>query len=370
MRIKKLILPLLFIPFLFASCIKDEAPNPEADILVFTFPKDYLRTKEVEIYNDFVVTYPRANVNLREAPFRIEVSEGAIWKRVEHTEESEILFYISVTSESGEYSKVYPIRQVENLPDLFTFDNWETPSKSYQYENPKEGSLQWYSSNNGAAIAWNSPGKTANEYLIRRYKYGDNTAVELRTMVGPGAIAGGINFIPCLSGSLYMGGFNALTGLTDPLRSTLFGVPYSNGRPVKLSGEYIFKEGTADYINSDGTTDKNKKDICAIYAILYKTDDDVQFLYGDNIATSPNLIARAEINPGDFVQQAEFIPFEIEFDYASYRTPFSWDELLNDEYKLAIVCASSNRGQHYEGCPGNTLIVDNLKVHYLLSDSE
>lgn len=368
MKRKRLNLLLLFVPFFLYSCIKDEALNPEADILSLTFPENSLRTKEVEIYNDYVITYPLEGVNLRDSAFSIEVTEGATWEKVPHAGNDEVLFVISVTSESKEYTKLYSIVQVDNFPYEFLFENWVTPSTVYLYETPKEGSLQWYSSNNGAAIAWNSPAKPAEDYLIRKITIGTGTAAELRTMVGPGSIAGGITYIPCLAGSLYLGGFNALTGLVNPLRSTSFGVPYDNGKPLKFSGEYIFKRGTEDYINSDGSTDKTKDDICSIYAVIFKTDKDVQFLYGDNIAVSPNVIARAEIKQADIVEGDEFVPFEVEFDYDSYTVPFSWDELRNDEYKITLVCTSSSRGQHYEGRPGNTLIVDNLRVHYTLTE--
>jgi|GEM_PF-1199516 hypothetical protein len=369
MKLTKLSLLILSALFLFHSCIQDEALNPEADIIALVFPDNSLRDKEPTINNDNVIVYPRENVNLRDSTFSIEVSDGATWEKIGHNGDDEVLFYISVTSESGEYNKLYPIVQVEDFPYQFTFEDWDTPSKVYKYENPREGSLLWYSSNNGAAIAWNSPSKPADEYLIRRADRGNNnTAVELRTMIGPGKIAGGIQYIPCLAGSLYLGGFNALTGLLNPLRSTTFGVPYSNGKPLSFSGEYSFKRGTEDYINSDGTTDNSKDDMCSIYAVIFKTDKEVQFLYGDNIADSPNVIARAQLNPADIVEGSELISFEVNFDYDSYTMPFHWNELLNDEYKITIVCTSSSRGQHYEGRPGNTLIVDNLRIHYDLNE--
>lgn len=356
---------IIAVAYLFQSCIKEEALNPEADILALIYPENSLRTKEVEIYNDYVVVYPQKGVDLRDSIFEIEVSEGAVWEKIDPSQYGEVLYYIKVTSESGEYMKQYTIMEVSGFPDAFDFETWVKPSNYFSYETPKEGSLLWYSSNNGAAIAWNSKTKPANEYLIRKISLNQGTAVELRTMVGPGSIAGGINFIPCLAGSLYLGGFNALTGLTNPLRSTSFGVPFDNGRPVLFRGEYLFREGTEDYINPDGSTDPSKRDICTLYAVLFKTDEDVQFLYGDNVSDSPNIIARAELKSSDIVVGGStLIPFEVRFDYDSYGTPFRWDELENNEYKLAIVFSSSSRGQHYEGRPGNTLIVDKVSIDY------
>jgi hypothetical protein len=348
-----------------ASCIRDEAPNPEADILVFAFPDNSLRTREVEIYNDYIVAYPKLNVNLRDSAItRMELSQGATSRRLANAVVNDTLFYIEVTSESREYVKTYAVVQVENFPERFEFANWVRPNAGFLYENPRESSLLWYSSNNGTAIAWSSPTRPAGEYPVRKTVINGNAAAEMRTVAGPGKIAGGIVFIPCLSGSLYLGGFNPFTGLTDPLKSTFFGVPFNSGRPSGVTGDYIYREGTESYINPDGSLDGAKKDSCSMYAVLFRTDDRVQFLYGDNVDRSPNIIARAEMKPGEIRPVNEFTRFEMTFDYDSYSVPFAWDELENNEYKITIVFASSSKGQYYEGRPGNTLIVDNVSLHY------
>jgi hypothetical protein len=351
---------------LLASCIREEAPNPEADILSLIFPENSLRTGGVEIYNDYVVTYPGTEVNLRDSAIvRLDVSPGATWERIPNPQTNDTLFYIEVTSESRQYAKRYAVTQVEGFPETFGFETWVRPATHFLYENPKEGPLQWYSSNNGAAIAWSSPGKPAEEYPVRKTRFNGSAAMELRTMIGPGNIAGGLVFIPCMAGSAYLGGFNALTGLTNPLRSTFFGVPFDGGKPALLTGHYLFKEGTENYILPDGSRDGTKHDRCDIYAILFKAGEgQEQFLYGDNIGDSPQIIARAQIREEDIVA-GQPVFFELPFHYTG-PTPFSWEELKNQRYKLTIVCASSSRGQFYEGRPGNTLIVDDLSLYYEL----
>ncbi|MDR2679907.1 MAG: PCMD domain-containing protein, partial [Tannerella sp.] len=345
------------------SCIQDEAPNPEADILSFVFPENSLRTRNVEIYNDYVVAYPKSHVNLRDSAIeRIELSPGATYQRVANPVANDTLFYIDVTSESKQYTKRYAIMQVGNFPEHFGFETWVRPTTGFLYENPREGDLQWYSSNNGVAIAWNSPGKPAQDYPVRKGALSGSAAVELRTMEGPGNIAGAM-YIPCMAGSVFLGGFNALTGLTNPLRSTLFGVPFNSGKPLKLTGYYLYTEGADDYILPDGSRDRMRKDRCDIYAVLFKTDEQVQFLYGDNIGSSPQIIARAKIRDED-IRTNEVTYFELDFDYGSFPMPFSWEELKNNVYKITIVCTSSSRGQFYEGRPGNTLAVDNLNLSY------
>ncbi|MDH8702090.1 hypothetical protein M2138_001444 [Dysgonomonadaceae bacterium PH5-43] len=360
------ILPLLLLSISFlSSCIKDEALNHEADIISLSFPENSLRDNP-QYYTDYIIVYPKEDVNLRELPVEVEVTQGASYIRKENpTLDSDSLFFIKVTSESKEYSKTYPIIQ-SFLSVAFDFETWIKPNKNYQYENPIEGSLRWYSSNNGTAIAWRSPSKKAEDYPVRKYTRADGkgSAVELRTIVGPGKIAGGIQNIPCLAGSVYLGGFNALTGLTNPLRSTSFGVPFNEGKPTKLTGYFKYNVGSEDYINKDGTRDKDKSDQCSIYSVIFKTDSKNEFLYGDNIATSPNIIARAEVNTDNITSMDNLTYFEVDFDYNSYSTPFDWNELKNNQYKMSIVFSSSYRGQHYEGRPGSTLIVDDIKLIY------
>jgi hypothetical protein len=347
-----------------ASCIRDEAPNPEADLLSLVFPANSLRTEEVEIYNDYAVAYPKAGVSLRDSAIvRLDVSPGATWERIPGPQANDTLFYVDVTSESRQYLKRYAVMQVAHFPETFGFETWVRPGANFLYENPKEGPLQWYSSNNGAAIAWSRPDRPADEYPVRRATLNGSAAMELRTVVGPGSIAGGAVVIPCMAGSAYLGGFNALTGLTNPLRSTSFGVPFDSGKPARFTGYYLFQEGTEDYILPDGSRDRTRHDRCDIYALLFRAGEgEEQFLYGDNIGDSPQIIARAGIGETEIVTGRPAF-FDLSFDYA-FPTPFSWDELKNQRYKLTIVCASSHRGQFYEGRPGNSLTVDNLSLYY------
>ena len=362
---KKFYLFFSILPVLFTSCIQEAPLNPEADILTFYFPDGSQRIKNVEIYNSYIVAYPKKDVSLQDSVFNLTVTPNATWERINKYPVNDTLFYIKVTSEDGVHSKLYSVIRVEDFPEIFDFENWVKFSSGYLYENPKQSTYQWYSSNNGTAIVWLTPDKPADEYLVRKtdIRVSGNRAAELRTMAGPGKIINGTN-IPCLAGSLYLGGFDVLTGLTDPLKSTKFGVPFNSGKPVKLTGRYIWQEGTEDFINTDGTRSPGRRDTCAIYAVIYKMDDEVQYLYGDNIATSPNIIARAEVKPSELIQGNTFVPFEVYFDYASYTTPFIPEELENNEYKITIVFSSSNRGDYYEGRPGSRLVIDDVKLHY------
>ncbi len=363
---KKYLFFILILPVILTACIQDTPLNPEADILTFSLPEEYLKVKVTpdDIKNDYIIVYPKKSASFESGKVSLTVTPGATWQYVEKIPVNDTLFYIDVTSESKQYVKRYSIIS-SDLPQNFNFETWVTFSKDYQYENPKEGSLVWFSSNNGTAIAWNKKDKPAGEYPVRSTltSVTGNTAVELCTMEGPGQI-GSVRFIPCLAGSLYLGDFNTLMGLVDPLKSTQFGIPFDSGKPTKLTGNYMYQEGASDYINSDGSTTAGKQDTCAIYSTIFKTSSSVQYLYGDNVSTSPNVIARAEVKPADLKRGTTWVYFEVNFDYDSYSTPFSAEELLKNEYKITIVFSSSKRGAYYEGRPGSRLLIDDVRLHY------
>lgn len=358
---------------LFNACITDAPLNSEADILAFSFPDNAI-ISEAEISNNYIVNHPliiitstdTVTAQLESMPFDIKVTPGASWERIDRTQVNDTLFAIKVTSENKRYNKIYSILQMRNFTSSYSFENWTVPSLRFQFENPKEGDTQWYSSNNGVAIAWSSASKAADEYPVRKTTESTdgNYGAEIRTMVGPGSVGGGVNFIPCISGSLYLGGFNVISGISKPLQSTLFGIPFNAGKPSRLTGYYKYREGTDEYINGDGTTDPAKKDYCDIYAVLFKVDSNVKYLYGDNIDTSDRIIAKARLPRESIVQGDEFIRFNLPFDYDSYAVPFIEEELRNNEYKITMVFTSSSRGAFYEGRPGSRLVIDDIKLIY------
>ncbi|MDR1122134.1 MAG: PCMD domain-containing protein [Dysgonamonadaceae bacterium] len=369
----RIYLSLILAPFLMASCIKDTPLNPEADILSFTYPKQYMRTESPEIYNRHVVVYPNAGVDLTTLQYSISVTPGATYEEIRNQEVSDTLFFIQVRSENKENTKPYAIIQVpDTFPDIFRFENWVKYAEAFMYENPKDGSYQWFSSNNGAAFAIGSQ-KPASEYPVTKavgLGHDGSTAVKLSTLVGPGTIEATGTTIPCLSGSVFLGGFNLLTALRDPLSSIKFGVPFRKGKPLRLKGYYKYTEGSSPFIVDKNTSDANRRDSCDIYAVLFRTGDpgDDQVLDGNTVGTSLQRIARAGLSveqrwntPGNGLVSFD-IPF-VYFNETDSRYPaFSEADLQDNKYKITIVCASSYKGDYYQGRPGSTLLVDDIQV--------
>ena len=98
--------------------------------------------------------------------------------------------------------------------------------------------------------------------------------------------------MPIAAGNLFIGTFDGSSAMADPLGATHFGLPLGQ-KPVRFLGHYRYISGG----NVTGKDGKEiipvRRDIGQIYAILYETDDNVQYLDGSNITTSPNIVARA-----------------------------------------------------------------------------
>lgn len=364
-----------FIPVIWVSCIQEAPLNPEADILTFTFPSEYLRLEKSDVYNNYILTYPKQGVDLTHIQASITLTPGATMERIEKAIPNDTIYYIKVTSEDKLHSKLYAITQLLPFPDAFTFDDWVKYSNDYLYKNPRDKGFQWFSSNNGAATAFANKNRPADDFPVRQIegRNGAGNAAKMVTMEGPGSIAGGIKYIPCLAGSLYLGGFSLMNALFDPLSSTLFGVPFDNGKPEKLTGYYKYIEGEGPYISvgAKNTSKKepDRKDYCAIYAVFFEIDSRVSFLDGNTIASSPNIVAKAQISEEERAPTpgTDYHFFEADF---IYRKAFDWDKLRDNKYKMTIVFSSASKGDYYEGRIGNTLIVDDVKIICRQQNSE
>ncbi|GHU69940.1 hypothetical protein FACS189413_09590 [Bacteroidia bacterium] len=351
---------------MWVSCIQDASLNPEADILTFTCPQEQLRAMP-EIYNDHIVVYPNAGVDVNKLVYTLTLTPGAEFVKIPKETVNDTVFYIKVTAEDKQHSKTYSIIQVgDTFPSVFTFEQWIQYSTGFLYENPKDNGFQWFSSNNGAATVFNNRNLPADKYPVRRVagREGTGYAVAMVTSEGPGDILG-VKYIPCLAGSTYLGGFNLLNGLSDPLSSILFGVPFNTGKPEKFTGYYKYMEGAGPYISvkskNESLIEPDRKDSCAIYAVLFEPDTNHPFLDGNTIDSSPNIVAKAQISKAEQMPTSgmDFHYFEAGF---IYRKTFDRSKLSNNQYKLTIVFSSAVNGDYYQGRIGNTLIVDDVTI--------
>lgn len=386
---KKTALTLLLAATLPTACIKDEAPNAEADILSITLPQGVV----VESTPDYYRPYDNER---RAYPLSIEVAfgtdlsalaptfkltPGATLKVIEKGDTietpldksraqdfSQPVRYI-VTSESRRWHRVYliDIHYPENrdIPTEYHFESVKEQDNYYIFHESAEGCapLTWASGNPGFALAAQLQGITSpHSYptTIESDGYSGN-CLKLQTLLTGdwGQRVGK----PIAAGNLFMGTFYLPTALTNSLNSTRFGVPFKH-KPTMLTGLYRYTAGKKFYDNGNYTDEKDK---FSIYAMFFEKGDDVPYIDG-NIPSQgfehPRMIATALMDEAEKVESSEWRRFEIPFDYTRYDKILDPQKLADGKYYIAVVFASSSGGDEFKGAPGSTLWVDEVELLY------
>lgn len=279
--------------------------------------------------------------------------------------------YYEVTSEDRKWKKQYKVEVsfsgVTN--STYSFENVKFNSGGkYQifYETDKQGieTMTWASGNSGFALTGVQGDYTI--YPTYQFDQGYKGKCLGLTTRKTGYLGNSVN-MPIAAGNLFIGTFDVLNALQDALKATKFGSQFEYV-PTYLQGYYKYKSGETFYVLDKTSSDKLKpvpgrKDICDIYAVFYESTDDLKILDGTNILTddNPNIIAVARIdNAKETDQWTEFyLPF-------TFRPGKFVDQgkLEAGKYNLTIVFSSSIRGNHFEGAPGSTLYIDEVKLGY------
>lgn len=358
--------------FFTTSCIKEEAPNAEADIISCTLPAEFLVNNEIRVdqpYDEEIKAYP-IYIMVKEQTDRtnlaptFELTKGATISPANGSAQdfSSPVRY-TVTSEDGQWHRTYAVyvtvQNDTNIPTVFHFETTKTNGKYYDfYEEQGKNTVTWASGNGGYAIAVSQANK--EDYpttLEEKGHIGKCVKLCTKTTGSLGAMVG----MPIASGNLFLGQFSITNAITDPLKATQIGVPFYS-KPVKLTGYYKYKAGEKFYANGQYG---DQKDTFDIYAIFYKSDQEVQFLDG-SLATNnfehPNMVAFARLT--DKKETDEWTAFEIPFDYERYGQEVDINQLKEGKYKIGIVLASSVNGALFEGAPGSTLLVDEMELIY------
>ena len=164
--------------------------------------------------------------------------------------------------------------------------------------------------------------------------------------------------MPLAAGNLFIGKFDPATALFDAMKATQFGLP-TNVKPVEFSGYYKYQRGDV-FTDKDLNVVDGKLDQGTIYAVLYDNHDQQGnsiVLYGDNVQTSPQVVAIAKLP--DIDNTPQWTHFNIPFEY---RQKIDKEKLQKMGYSLAIVCSSSVGGASFMGAVGSTLWVDQLSI--------
>lgn len=212
----------------------------------------------------------------------------------------------------------------------------------------------WATGNPGFKMSKGS--STPGEFPSTVVKDGyDGACVKLTTQST--GMFGALAKMPLAAGNLFIGKFDVSSALKDAMKATKFGMSFKR-KPLKMTGYYKYKAG-AKLQDKEGNTIEGV-DKGQIYAVLYRNQDgdgNPVCLYGDDVLTSPQIVAVADL--GEISDVAEWTSFEKDFEYKGEID----DEVLKaGGYSMATVFTSSVKGASFIGAVGSTMYVDKVAI--------
>ena len=388
---------------LMSSCISEEAPNSEADIISCSVPAEIL-AGEVVVDNYSVRIRAKGSADISRLAPVFTISEGATISPASGSVQDfeyapDNIVYYTVTSADGQWSKRYPVRIINSeIPSEYAF------SGSRIFYNPAQNQNTYYVFNetdiNGNTImtwATGNPGflfsGMANAEAKKAYgddpnvyknhswefypslpvfKSGSNAVDYVKLITRSTGTFGKMFGMPIAAGNLFQGVFEETIATSNPRGATKFGETYFY-KPVKLSGRYRYRAGDV-FTDEKGNPVTGKKDIFSIYALFFETETDIngdgeisddekiQYIDGNIHADNfknPHLISIAMLeNP----QESDaWITFELPFVEMEGKT-IDNQKLVSGKYKLGIVISSSVDGDTFKGAVGSTLDIADLKI--------
>lgn len=365
-----------------SSCFKEEPLNAECDIeqayihadnkILFTNPSDTLVNVQSDTTKiEFTMTQ-FANLKKQAPMFRL--SQGATILPESgsvHDFSKGPVTYV-VTSENKQWSRTYQVSIKKGQTTMpkekeFEFEDAYLSKGYYNWQENWNGDILgiWATGNSGFNIS--NPSAKPKEYPTVMIEDGHRRKGVQLTTRRTGGFADVVKK-PIAAGNLFIGQFNATDALTDAMKATKFGRPFSfSAKPVKLEGWYKYQAG-------EKFTDKNmqeldRHDYGTIYAVLYENIDEkgnAVLLYGDNVQTSKQIVALALVGEthDDNGKVAigntwEWHHFSVDFKYKKAIDPV---KLKNGGYSLTIVSSSSSDGANFLGAVGSTLWIDSFKL--------
>ena len=357
MKVKYLIVPILSGLFT-TSCIQDEAPNAEADILTCTLPGATMTTSPI-IRNDAVTIFVEKGTDISKLAPEFTLTPGASINPPNGTlRDFDTPQEYIVTAADGLWKKTYTVTVIDS--ELSTFYNFEDTlpgQKYYVFVEKMNGKviMQWASGNPGYALT--GMATNADEYPTFQTATGiGGKCLELVTRST--GFFGSLVGMPIAAGNLFIGSFDVSNAMSNPLKATKFGLPFYHV-PTYLSGYYKFRSG--ELFTEGGKPVPGKRDICDIYAIFYETSESVPTLDGTNAFTSPNLISVARINNAK--ETDEWTEFKLPF-FARPGKFIDKEKLQAGKYNVSIVFSSSLEGDRFNGAIGSTLLIDEAELQY------
>ena len=360
---------------LFTSCIQEEAPNAECDIIAVKATwleenKNILSGKPIISNNAvrFYVNEETSIESLKQLDPQFELTPGAQIKRLDRVEENGdrgVFLYYHTTSEDGNWGKDYEVsftkQTVIDTEMTFSFEHFgvEKIYNTWHEEDANGTRLNWWATAN-AGFLMSGQGKAPAEFPTSVDSEGVKGACVKLTTRSTG-VFGKMMGMPIAPGNIFIGEFLAANATKAPLEATRFGLAIVPSKPVSLTGYYKYTPGEV-------FTDKAMKEIegrvdtCSIYSVLYEIDpDNFISLDGSNVLSSDRIVLVAQLEkPG---AESEWTPFELQYKEVNGNV-FDHKKLENGEYAITVVASSSKGGEVFEGAVGSTLHIDELKINW------
>lgn len=370
---KHLLIPMISLLTLLltglVSCIRPEAPNAEADILSVEVEGITPREKPL-ITNTAIKIEAEPWVDRTAVALSFTLTPGATISPASGSKQdfTEPVTY-TVTSEDKQWKKEYTVTIASSRPAPGHFD-FEQVSRYKKrdtgdelfYEFVISDGLKWSSPNEGfmlsLALDPSCDPKDTSVYPVTQDPSGYRGKCAKLATLSTGSF-GAMFGKPIAPGTLFLGDFNVNEAMSNHLRTTLFGIPESR-KPLMLTGYYKYKSGDK-LTDKDSKVIEGKKDLPAIYAVFFETDEKTPYLDGGNVLTSPNIALTAQLK--DPKESDEWIHFELPFEPVEGKS-IDPDKLKDGRYKLTIVMTSSRDGAVFVGAIGSTLLVDEMNLYF------
>lgn len=342
--------------------------SSEAKILSFVFDQEVSAANAVVLEQPvvdetaktikFAVSADATSDDLSKLMPTIEVSEKATVTpasgAVQDFSNGKTVTY-TVTAENG--TKVTYTASVYGNVTSYDFENWSYDTSMYPEENQIYMANGWASCNNAVALikymgALGGITYTC-EYPIRPSDdaFTGEKAVLLESVDTQGGNIFGQKVPKVTAASIFLGSFNAMAAISDPMATTSFGIMYDK-QPLKVTGYYKYTPGT-EFYNANGELQEGVTDKCAMSAVLYEVSSEDETLNGSNIYTSDKIVAKAVFTSDKSVDT--YTPFELNLEYAK-----AYDS--SKKYKFAIIFSASADGASYNAAVGSKLLIDNVSV--------
>ena len=364
---KASIVALVAMPIVLASCIKAEQANTECDIEAVSlhledptnlFYHEYDTIQTVISTENDIVFVIRSYTNIQSVPVTFRITNGAtLYVKDDNGVETlfqngssidlsnERVYHFRVVSEDRVWSRDYSLSVVHDIPSegnlTIDFEKYYLDSSDYP-STPAAGQ-----------------GPDGSDCL------------KLETCdTGP---FGRMVNMRLASGSMFNGIFNVSLALTDALKSTQFGSPFTH-KPIQFRVWLRFEPGSF-FHDLLGQLVEGVMDEPDAYVVLYRNEDaegnKIQ-LDGNDVLSSPHIVALGRLphyyneDGTDKLSNApihgvtnEWQEFTIPVEY---RAEIDAEVLENKGYSLIISFASSWQGAHFMGAIGSKLYIDNIQL--------